>query len=103
MAMHKWPMEMGMTVSEVAVSEMPAAAKVSPTAKVPSTTAEAAAAMANFDDQVIGQKFRLRRRCRIDERYGLRPFCGKREQHQPRHGEEAKHSLHQCNPSLDPE
>jgi hypothetical protein len=112
--MHERPMEVHVPVAEMAMSEM--AVSEVPVSEVPvsemaaapetapePTAAKAAATMANFDGQVVGQIFGLRRRRRIDQRHSLRALDRNGEQHQPRHGEEAKQSFHQCNPSLDPE
>jgi hypothetical protein len=75
------------SVTEMSVTEMSMAAATE-------TTAEAAAAMADFDGQIVRQIFCLRSRRRVDQRYSLRALDRCRKQHQPCHGEEAKHSLH---------
>jgi hypothetical protein len=66
--------------------------------EMPSATVEAAevtaATAADFDGQIIGQDFRLRRRPLIHQRHGLRGDDRRCKSHQSRHGEEAEQSLH---------
>jgi hypothetical protein len=101
------PVEVDVTVPEVTVPEVAvpevAMAKVAmaaemhaakPVAATTETAAEAAAAMTNFDSEIVGQIRRLGRSCRIDQRHGLCTLDRRRKHHQPRHGEEAKQSLH---------
>jgi hypothetical protein len=87
-------MEVDVPVTEVPVAEMASAAV---------EASVEAAATTDFDGQIVGQVFRLCRGGRIDQRHRLRALGRLRDQHQPRHGEEAKQSSHPCIPSLDPE
>jgi hypothetical protein len=92
------PVEVRAVEMDMPVSEMVSAAEVhatDPMATAMEATAETAAAMTNFNGQIVGQVFRLCRRRRIDQRHGLRALDRRRKHHQPRHGEEAKQSLHQ--------
>jgi hypothetical protein len=98
------PMEVDAAMTEVPVAKVPVTEV--PVTEMTSTTTEASAetaAMTNFDGQIIGQIFGLGRGCRIDQRHRLRALGRLHDQHQPRHGEEAKQSSHQSIPSLDPE
>lgn len=90
-----------MTVHEVRPSAEVSAAEMAPTAAEASSKSTTAA-ISDFDGQVIGQIFSLCRSGRIDQRNRLRALGRRSEQHQPRHGEEAKQSHHQWYPSLDP-
>jgi len=83
---------MDMAMPEMPVPKVPVT-EMSMTAAT-EATAEAATAMANFNGQIVRQIFCLRRGRRVDQRYSLRALDRHREQHQPRHGEEAKQSLH---------
>lgn len=90
------PVEVDVTMPEVTVAEVTVAAEVHAAEPVAATTeaAEAASAMTNFNDEIVGQILRLGRGCRIDQRHGLCTLDRRRKHHQPRHGEEAKQSLH---------
>jgi hypothetical protein len=94
------PMEMDVAVTEVTVTKV-AMTEMTVTEMTPTTTETAA--VTNFDGQIVGQIFRLCRGCRIDQRHRLRALGRLHDQHQPRHDEEAKQSLHQSIPSRDPE
>jgi hypothetical protein len=86
-------MKVDMAMPEVAMAAEADAAATEATAET--------AAMTNFNDQIVGQILRLCRRRGIDQRHGLRALDRCRKHHQPRHGEEAKQSLHSETPPID--